>query len=73
MDPHSQSTSVVSFISVFWNMSLLSTLCDVCDVTKQYWLQLDSSGTVWTHYGDVCPTPVLAKNIPKIKKINNIK
>ena len=58
---------VILFISVVQEMSHFGTLCDVCDVTQHYWYWLDSSGSVWIHSGDVCPTPVFGQKYPKIK------
>ena len=65
MDLLSLLASVILFISVVQKMSHFGTLCDVCDVTQHYWYWLDSSGSVWIHSGDVCPTQFLAKNTPK--------
>ena len=67
MDPLSLSALVIPFIVVVQEMSHFGTLCDVCDVTQNYWQWLDSSGSVWTHSGDVCPTPVFGQKYPKIK------
>ena len=67
MDPLSLSALVISFILVVQEMSHFGTLCDVCDVTQHYWYWLDSSGSVWIHSGDVCPTPVFGQKYPKIK------
>ena len=72
MDPLSLSVLVILFILVVQEMSHFGTLCDVCDVTQPYWYWLDSSGSVWTHSGDVCPTSVFCQKYPKIK-LNNIK
>ena len=68
IDPLSLSDLVILFISVIHEMSLFGTLCDVCDVTQHYCHWLDSSGSVWTHSGDVCPTPVFCQKDPKIKE-----
>ena len=73
IDPVSLSASVILFISVVQEMSHFGTLCDVCDVTQHYCYWLDSSGSVWIHSGDVCPTPVFCQKYPKIKELNNIK
>ena len=63
----SLSALVILFISVVQEMSHFGTLCDVCDVTQHYWYWLDSSGSVWIHSGDVCPTPVFGQKYPKVK------
>ena len=65
MDPLSLSASVILFISVVQEMSHFGTLCDVCDVTQHYWYWLDSSGSVWIHSGDACPTPFFWPKIPQ--------
>ena len=69
MDPLSLPALVILFTSVVQEMSHFGTLCDVCDVTQHYWHWLDSPGSVWTHSGDVCPTPVFLPKIPQNKRI----
>ena len=67
IDPLSLSPLVILFISVVQEMSHFGTLCGVSDVTQHYWYWLDSSGSVCTHSGDVCSTPVFGQKYPKIK------
>ena len=67
MDLLSLLALVILFIAVIQEMSHFGTPCAVCDVTKHYWYWLDSSGSVWIHSGDVCPTPVSGQKYPKIK------
>ena len=67
IDPLSLFVLVILFIPVVEEMSHFGTLCDVCDVAQHYWYWLDSSGSVWIHSGDVCPTQVFGQKYPKIK------